>query len=291
MNLETGEIIRQIYEGETVIVKQKYRGKEEADAFFFNPSTEFIKLWDCIVPALTDIKLSGAEMAVLLCMAAHTEYDSFVVVHPSGRHLNSTDLMAETSLSENTVKSAVLKLKDKSLIAISLFGKAYTYIMNPYVFGKGHDCNSTLARMFQNTPIKIIYDANRRIQVPEDTEKISFGKNANFVKLWVRALNRIANIRLSGADYAALFIMMHKARYDTGAIMHDNGKALTQLQLATLCGVTPRKLRDSIAVLKKHGIVAEKDNTLYINPFVAARGEKVNQELIDLFPDNVYRED
>lgn len=257
---------------------------EEKSYYDFDPKEDFIKLWTAVIPEINRIRLSGAEMAILLFLARYISYDNFVVMSPSGKHVNSSDIQKALELSPETVKKAVKKFRDKGLIAVSRTAKTYTYIANPYVFSKGGSYNSTLMELFKNTQQyrQLVNLSCRKKEVIEG-DAINFPEDATFIRLWINVLPYLTDIGLTGAEWSILLTCFYAARYETGLAAYSNGKPLTVETITKVCNRSCRTITDGLNHLEDLGLIRFEGSELYLNPFVGSRGRRITNKLNQTF--------
>lgn len=283
VNLDTGEIRRHIFEGEKVIIRENKAQYEEF--YYFNPHEEFIKQWDSVIPEIISVRLSGAEMAILLFLSAHIEYDSFII-RKNGRQQNSFDIQNSLSLSPATIKKALKTQRDKGFISVSRTAKAYTYVANPYVFAKGKRCNSTLVGLFERTPqYKKLVNSSCRKQEKIEADNLYFAEDATFIRMWKKVMPYIVNTKLTGAELIILLICFRFARYESGLIAYSNGIPLPEEKMSDICGLSARTIKDGIQKLIEIGFISRDENRIYLNPFIASKGNRIDSRLYLSFKD------
>ncbi len=282
LNPETAEILYEIQAGDKIKITH---GDTVGNEYIPFPSTaEFIKLWDCVIPSLFNIRLTGAEMITLFCLVGHVEYQSCAAVMPNGEHVTTVDIETETGLSEISVKRAIQRLRDVGLIAVSTSAKYHTFFVNPFTFTKGHKVNATLQQMFKKTPqYEVSYQAASKNGFAVENDMIVFPDDMQFVKIWKAVFPHIINIRLTGAEVSVLMSCFGNVRYDTAQIAHSNGKPIDAEALSSISGVNIRKTKEALKKLTDNGFVREKDGMLYLNPFIACKGNRVEKAVVDLF--------
>ncbi len=114
----------------------------------------------------------------------------------------------------------------------------------------------------------------------------------NFVKINNRCIPKLVRLGLRGSEWDLLFFLLQYTRYVVGKAAHGNGKRLTKRYLETQLDMSATHVRDSLSRLKKHELIryktAEGVITLWVNPFVFAKGMCINKTLFDMFCDTEW---
>lgn len=161
INKETGEVEAEIYPGDKLVrassISYLLRNNLE-----FNKGATFVKLYDEIVPYLVK-HLNGTELKYILLMANHVSYKD-CVLRKTNNNLSSpmtaTEFCKIHNLNYNTVKKVFSNLKQKGVIAYVETGTILEdcvgvpqkiYLVNPYIYFRGHDINDTAKSIFDNS--------------------------------------------------------------------------------------------------------------------------------------------
>lgn len=104
------------------------------DIFALNKQIQFFRLWQYLLPEIVTMRLTGAEMAVLLFIASHVQYNTSAFSHKNGVPYTPENIAAECGLKSRKVKEALKRFIELGFIYID--SDNITYV-NPFLIGKG----------------------------------------------------------------------------------------------------------------------------------------------------------
>jgi DNA-directed RNA polymerase subunit F len=152
-NLETGEVLKEVFEGDKVKVTRKesldYLSRFETwnlEAFFKGHIGEL----EGIMKELTTY-----EKAFLFSIVPKVGYEDCCLKHKNGNVLNQEDLIAISGLSKPTVIKVIKSLIAKGVLYQGRNGKETQYFVNPWLFCKGNRINKVLKTMFRNYKVRV----------------------------------------------------------------------------------------------------------------------------------------
>jgi hypothetical protein len=157
VDVETGEIINDIYEKDKIV---PYKEPKEDDKIYdFNSDEKFVKLY----LGVNELRkyLTQGEFAVAMSLADFICYDDCIVRkggHHNGKILTNKELSEEMDINYDALRKTITSLTKKGVIGIHKTGcknnpnvmvKAIT--VNPYIFTKGNNVNKTILGLFEHT--------------------------------------------------------------------------------------------------------------------------------------------
>ena len=152
IDYETGEIINKINQGDKVRVTRKEYLDYMQQTMKVDNKEQFIKLYTSVLEDLIEEDLTAADFKIILVCLQHLNYYSGAVVYKNnGNFLNSSDLEKLSTLSKRKVIDSINKLADLKIIHKGRTGKENQIYLNPFIFMKGSEINSTLYMMFKNS--------------------------------------------------------------------------------------------------------------------------------------------
>jgi hypothetical protein len=150
---EDGEVLQEIYEGDSFSVFRKESADYLNDTIEWGKGWPFVKLFRESLSMLA-LKLSGGAFAVALVLANYIQYGSGVIAI-GDKAVNNADIQKLMGYSDKTVTSIMKELVDKMVFYRGRTGKSYHYFANPYIFCRGSKINKTLQGMFKSYTVKI----------------------------------------------------------------------------------------------------------------------------------------
>lgn len=159
VNVETGEVINDLYEKDKIVYYKEPKIEEEKIEFNFNSNAKFVKLY----LGVNELRkyLTQGEFAIAISLADFICYDDCIIRkggHHNGKILSIKELSAEMEINYDALRKTVTSLIKKGVIGIHKTGckdnpnvmvKAIT--VNPYIFTKGNNVNKTILGLFEHT--------------------------------------------------------------------------------------------------------------------------------------------
>lgn len=108
--------------------------KTSDDRIIFPTKAKFVKLWTSVLPHILDLRLSGAEITVLLACLANLRYESCEVAYMNGKPIDAKGLAAYTGLSVKTVYKAINRLEIYDLLNV----ENGVYVVSPFLAIRGN---------------------------------------------------------------------------------------------------------------------------------------------------------
>jgi len=122
---------------------------------------------------------------------------------------------------------------------------------------------------------------------------IEIGKDRDFVKMFTDSLAPLADEKLTGAQLLLILVISKYIRYGSGLVAFDNGKSISADQLADLSGISRRTVYRAIDDLATKRIIFKgktgNEVQYYFNPFIFAKGKRVNKTLYAMFKKSKWR--
>jgi hypothetical protein len=152
MDTETGEVIREIREGETfkVISEKQKQFLEQYEPW--EPEPNFIKVFPEELKRVAP-RLSGTDVLIIIYLIPYISYQTGMITK-TGKNderypMEQSDITEITRYSKRTIIAAMDSLVKAKVFARNKVGKSYQYFVNPYIFFKGKFINKTLMAMFK----------------------------------------------------------------------------------------------------------------------------------------------
>jgi DNA-binding transcriptional ArsR family regulator len=111
--------------------------------------------------------------------------------------------------------------------------------------------------------------------------------DATYVKVFLKPLSLLAEIS-TGPEMLMIFYLLQYLSYDSGILMHSNGKILTRSFIADAMGLSERQVDRTLDKLKEHEVLkkvlgARREATIIMNPWLFMRGKRINKTLYEMF--------
>ena len=157
IDVETGEIIDEICEGDKIVhPKEK---KDDELIHNFNQGKNFVKLY----LGVNELRkhLTPGEFTIAISLADFVCYDDCILRkggHGNGKILTLNELAEEMDVNYDTLRKTIASLTKKGVVGIHKTGckdkpntllKAIT--VNPYIYTKGTNVNKTIAALFSES--------------------------------------------------------------------------------------------------------------------------------------------
>lgn len=159
VNIQTGEVEKEIFEGDRVkVVKAKVEKKEKSEPkVFMNKEEPFIKIFTKPLFELSR-SLTGTESQFLNYLIQFIRYDSGILAYSNGRHVTRAAMAKDTGLSKNTIDRLINSLYDKEILGRHKTGRIVTLTVNPFIFMRGQAVNKTLYECFKDSKWAKFYE-------------------------------------------------------------------------------------------------------------------------------------
>lgn len=141
VSADTGEILNEIYEGDTVKIIRKETKDFLNDNKRINVDKSFTFLYVSAGEILCREKLTTNENRIIWGIQGHIEYSSGILKMLKGcnpdKKLNAQDLITICGINEKTFYRAMDSLIKRKIIGKTKVGRETHYIVNPFIFYKG----------------------------------------------------------------------------------------------------------------------------------------------------------
>ena len=133
---------------------------------------------------------------------------------------------------------------------------------------------------------KIIKRKDNKKKSKEKGEYVEINTDEPFIKLFTKPLFELSK-SLNGTESQFLNYLIQYLRYDTGNLLHCNGKALTRAKMSEDTGLSKRTIDRLIISLEQNEIIGKhktgRNITLDVNPFIFMRGHKTPKKLYEYY--------
>jgi len=123
-------------------------------------------------------------------------------------------------------------------------------------------------------------------------ETFEIGKGERFYKVWECARFELDNETLTGSQWRLLSMLGHYIQYKSCVVIHPNGRHVTLEAMSKILDMPERTVYNSLEKLIKKKIIAKVkigyDIKYLVNPFIFAKGKRMNKTLIDIFGDSKW---
>lgn len=160
IHAETGEIEKEIYEGDKVRILRKKQVEytkanseeiNEERIYNFGQDKKFSMISEYASKQLADEKLTATEYRIVLIMIANTHYKSGLIAFKNNQPLTLEWIAKELNISTKTAEKSINTLIDRGIIAQNTTHFKIKYFFNPFIQYRGRWINKTLFEMFRNT--------------------------------------------------------------------------------------------------------------------------------------------
>lgn len=140
--------------------------------------------------------------------------------------------------------------------------------------------------IMEGDTFKIIKRKDEKDKGKVKGEYVSINANEPFVKVFTKPLFELSK-SLNGTESQFLNYLIQYIRYDTGNLLHSNGKVLTRTKMAEDTGLSKRTIDRVIVNLIEKEILGKhktgRNITLDVNPFIFLKGCKVEKGLYEKY--------
>ena len=118
-------------------------------------------------------------------------------------------------------------------------------------------------------------------------DNIEILPKAPYIKTFIKPMSMLSE-SLSGPESFMVFYLLQYLSYDSGILMHPNGKALTRSYIAEEIGQSERQIDRTLDKLREKQVLKKAlgDNRevhFIMNPWLFMKGKKINKTLYELF--------
>jgi predicted HTH transcriptional regulator len=108
-----------------------------------------------------------------------------------------------------------------------------------------------------------------------------------YVKLYLKPLSILAE-RLTGPESLMVYFLIGYLSYESGILMHSNGKILTRSFIADAMGLSERQVDRTLDKLKEKEVLkkvlgSKREVSIIMNPWLFMRGKRINKTLYEMF--------
>jgi hypothetical protein len=108
-----------------------------------------------------------------------------------------------------------------------------------------------------------------------------------YVKLYLKPLSILAE-SLTGPESLMVYFLIGYLSYDSGILMHSNGKILTRSFIADAMGQSERQVDRTLDKLREKQVLkkvlgAKREVSIIMNPWLFMRGKRINKTLYEMF--------
>ncbi|HAA25286.1 MAG TPA: hypothetical protein DCE11_04090 [Ruminiclostridium sp.] len=112
-------------------------------------------------------------------------------------------------------------------------------------------------------------------------------KGESFSKLYHKVLPKLAQCKLSSAEWAVFLYLGTNLRYISNVAQYRNGRLITRENLSADLKLPEITVKRAVLRLIKEGLIIEartiEGKVFVINPFVVSVGGKISKTVYDLF--------
>jgi len=134
-----------------------------------------------------------------------------------------------------------------------------------------------------------IYPGDRILRKKSEdylTGTVEILKDETYTKIFGRAGFRLARA-LTGAELQMIYLLVHYISFDSGILMHSNGKPITRYFLAKETGMSERTVDRILQGLKEKQVlgkhVSGREVHYTVNPWLFMKGNRINRTLYEFF--------
>lgn len=127
---------------------------------------------------------------------------------------------------------------------------------------------------------------DRLHEQPIDKKTMAFSNGA-WGKIYEPAMNKLARLDLTAAEYKTVLLFLPLIKYSSGLIAHSNYKPVDtgwvgeQLELSSKTAArTIKRLLDYRIISKSY---SGKESAYFFNPYIFMRGARINKTLYEMF--------
>lgn len=112
-------------------------------------------------------------------------------------------------------------------------------------------------------------------------------KGESFSKLYHKVLPKLAQCKLSSAEWAVFLYLGTNLRYISNVAQYRNGRLITRENLSADLKLPEITVKRAVLRLIKEGLIIEartiEGKVFIVNPFVVSVGDKISKTVYDLF--------
>lgn len=111
--------------------------------------------------------------------------------------------------------------------------------------------------------------------------------NAAYIKTYMRPVSMLAE-SLTGPETFMVYYLLQYLSYESGILMHENGRMLTRSHVADEMGQSERQIDRTLDGLREKEVLkkvlgAGRQVCFIVNPWLFMRGKRINRTLHDMF--------
>lgn len=144
----------------------------------------------------------------------------------------------------------------------------------------------TMHEIYEGDVFRIIKRKDDKNTKKNNSDFIKINEGEPFIKLFTKPLFELSK-SLNGTESQFLNYLIQYLRYDTGNLLHCNGKAITRTKMSEDTGLSKRTVDRIICSLIDKEILGKhktgRNITLDVNPFIFMKGHKVEKGLCEKY--------
>jgi|LSQX01.3.fsa_nt_gb hypothetical protein len=132
----------------------------------------------------------------------------------------------------------------------------------------------------------------RRQSIDYLKDTVELLPNESYIKTFIKPLSQLSEV-LSGPEMFMTYYLLQYLSYDSGLLMHANGKLLTRKRICDELGQSERQVDRTLESLKEKEVIkkvlgAKREVSFLVNPWLFMRGKRINKTLHDLFKNSQW---
>jgi hypothetical protein len=121
---------------------------------------------------------------------------------------------------------------------------------------------------------------------------IEINKDESFIKLYLKAIDVLADENLNASEYRMCIKLLPYMRYESGLIAYENGRYLDKKTISEIMKLNIRSIERTLETLTDKKIFARtrmgNEIKYYINPFIFMKGTRINKTLYSMFENSKW---
>jgi len=111
--------------------------------------------------------------------------------------------------------------------------------------------------------------------------------DAPYVKAFMKPLSMLSE-SLSGPESFMVYYLLQYLSYESGILLHSNGKILTRSYITEEIGQSERQVDRTLDKLREKHVLkkvlgAKREVSIIMNPWLFMRGKRINKTLYEMF--------
>ena len=115
---------------------------------------------------------------------------------------------------------------------------------------------------------------------------VEINKDEPYAKAYIKPMFALAQC-LSGAELQMIYFLLPSLSYDSGLLMHSNGKPITRQFISDSAGLAIKTTDKIIQGLHQKQVMGKHNNGREVhftmNPWLFMRGKRINKTLYEIF--------